>query len=351
MKGASRHGQLDRRRLLMLALSLSAVVRPSPGRADATGLAQAWPVWRESFLSPQGRVIDHEQLQASHSEGQAYGLLLAEAADDEATFERIEAWTMAHLMVRQDRLMGWRWLPATGVEDWNTASDGDLLRAWALLRAARRWNRPELLERARGIAQDLAWICLHPDPRDAARRVLLPGARDFVTGSGVILNPSYLMPRAMREIATVTGVADWAGAAGDGERLLAELLAGGLPPDWIALGTEGFAPAPGRSDLCGYDALRIPLYLVWSGAADHPAVRAMTGAPPTRETVAAVTRTRAGAAVARSDLEGYRAIGRLARCAPLAPYRPGQPYYPATLQLLCSVAAMEAAKICSNTGK
>ncbi|MEI4487813.1 glycosyl hydrolase family 8 [Frigidibacter sp. MR17.14] len=310
-----------------------------------------WQAWRTGRLTSEGRVIDHEQQDASHSEGQAYGLLLAEAAGDLAAVEAIEAWTEANLMVRQDRLMGWRWLPDNAVHDWNTASDGDLLRAWGLVRAARRWDRADLLDRARGIAGDLAAICLRPDPRrpDAGARLLLPGARDFESPAGLLLNPSYLMPRAMREIATATGIAQWQAAADASLALLAEIAGQGLPPDWIGLGPQGFFPAPDRSDRAGYDALRVPLYLAWSGARDHPAVTAMTaGALSDDGTTAAVVRDRDGRWHESSTLPGYRAIPALVRCQPLPDFDPGQPYYPATLQALCDLAARDSADYCQG---
>ena len=61
-------------------------------------------------------------------------LLLAIAANDRATFDKIWGWTRANLMVRDDQLLAWRWDPAhrPAVADINDASDGDILVAWAL---------------------------------------------------------------------------------------------------------------------------------------------------------------------------------------------------------------------------
>ena len=74
------------------------------------------------------------------SEAQAYALLRAVWAGDEATFARVHAWTVSNLS-RPDHLLSWHWgrRPdgAWGVLDANTASDGDLDYALALILAAR----------------------------------------------------------------------------------------------------------------------------------------------------------------------------------------------------------------------
>ena len=94
-----------------------------------------WQQWQRRYVS-FGRVIDAQQGGISHSEGQGYGLLLAQAHGDRQAFDEIDAWTRHHLAIRDDRLMAWKWQPGPGnnVADWHNATDGDLFRAWALLR-------------------------------------------------------------------------------------------------------------------------------------------------------------------------------------------------------------------------
>ncbi len=75
-------------------------------------------------------VIDDGNDGISHSEGQAYGLLLAQALGDRDAFRRIEGWTQSKLAIRPDGLMAWKW-QADGVADLRNATDGDILRAWA----------------------------------------------------------------------------------------------------------------------------------------------------------------------------------------------------------------------------
>lgn len=349
------------RRSALLSLA-GAALAPRLARAQAGSLhplAPAWEMWKSACLSPEGRVVDGPQQEASHSESQGYGLLLAALMADAEAFDRIDRWTAANLAVRPDRLLAWRWLPdaADPVPDRNNASDGDLFHAWALVRAAHTLARPELLDRAAAVATDLALACILPHPADPARVVFTPAAEGFAREGGLVVNPSYYMPLAMREIAEATGVIAFAAAARDGLAILRDLAGAGLMPDWITVGASGYAPDPQMSDRNGYDALRVPLFLVWSGQADHPAVtrqaQALAAAatlPPQAPTVFdRVT----GALRETSADPGYAAVAGLVTCAAgghtgaaIPRFDPAQPYYPATLHLFTLFAQIETVPSC-----
>lgn len=294
-------------------------------------------------------MIDEQNGGISHSEGQGYGALLAQANGDRDAFDRIENWTRANLLVRQDHLMAWRWHTGRGVarHDWQNATDGDLFRAWALLRARRdsQWNVNG--DDVANIVRDIASLCIQPDPREAIAPLLTPGAEARSYEQGILINPSYIMPRALRELGFVADQPSLIAAADHGEQVLSELAAIGPVPDWILVTRNGFATATESGRSSGYDALRVPLFLIWSDNFDHPGVAraaatfATAGIPGH---VAVVTRPDGGLA-AQSDQRGYLAIAGLATCAPLGVLRDdlnGQSYYPATLQLLSEVAARES---------
>src|SRR6201989_3063834 len=101
-----------------------------------------------------GRIIDRANGNISHSEGQGYGMLLSVAADDRDSFEAIWNWTQKQLYVRGDNLAAWKWDPDANphVSDQNNATDGDLLIAWALMRAGKKWSEPKYTDAARAIA-------------------------------------------------------------------------------------------------------------------------------------------------------------------------------------------------------
>lgn len=362
------------RRNFLKALGVAPALAPvlAGGRALATELqtdlalsaADVWQAWKDGYLMPEGRVVDRLQHQASHSEGQGYGMLLATEFGDAEAFQRMLAWTEAHLAVRADPLLAWRWLPGAeiSVPDGNNASDGDLFFAWALVRASRRFGSRAFLDRATATAQALVASCLIPNPERREELLFLPAAHGFAHQGRAVFNPSYLMPRAMREVAAATGAAELALAAQHGEALLLRLAEGGLVPDWVEIGRTGPAPAEGFSGNAGYDAIRVPLYLIWSGLERHPAVtnmmriyeRTVLPGLPVPTSVEPVS----GVVLEASNDPGYRALAGLVACAgrpglagaavgaAVPPFDPTQPYYPATLQMLAMIAANQVTPEC-----
>lgn len=322
-------------------------------------LMPAWMAWKDTYLAQDGRVVDSLQQGASHSESQGYGLLLAATVGDEAAFDMIDEWTMDTLAVRSDNLLAWRWLPTDprGVSDLNNASDGDLFYSWALLRAADNFNRPDLRDRAVAMASDLAATCIVPHPDQGGRLLFAPAAAGFDRDTGIVVNFSYYMPRAMFDIATRTGIAAFATCATDGEALLAELAVTGLTPDWVEIRADSMAIASGLSDAHGYEALRVPLFLIWSGQASHPAIARHASFHQVAAASGHVTPTvmdrLTGEVRETSPDAGYAAILALTNCArqgldgsSVPFFTTNQPYYPATLHLMTLLAIIEANPNC-----
>ena len=310
----------------------------------AAGGAQQWAAWKRRFLAEDGRVIDELQDGASHSEGQGYGMLLAQAHGDRAAFEAMESWAARVLAIRDDPLMAWRWLPdrAEGIPDWHNATDGDLFRAWALHRAERFSGWAGHGEAATRIANALAAQCLAHDPRAPTEWLLTPSAESPRSPGAVLLNPSYIMPRALRELGDAYGLPDLVRAADHGETVLRELSEGGLVPDWTMVTPQGFRRAGQLSFRHGYDALRSALFLAWSGRREHPVVRDAVAAYRNAPGDVPVVMDRDGRVITRSDLPGYKSLRDYLLCTgsqlqPLA----DEPYYPATLGLMARIALRE----------
>ncbi len=121
--------------------------------------AADWTAFKNRFIRDDGKLVDSFSA-ISHSEGQGYAMLLAIAADDRAMFDKIWAWTRANLKRNEDSLLAWNWKPTLGgpggaIGDSNDATDGDILVAWALHRAARQWQAPSYDDAARPIAEDV----------------------------------------------------------------------------------------------------------------------------------------------------------------------------------------------------
>jgi len=337
----------------------AAAAGPAPGVGASHPLQRAWRAWKAAHLAPEGRVVDGYQGGVSHSEGQGYGMTLAALFGDAPAFEAMRVWTETNLAVRDDPLLAWRWSPDAAIPtpDRNNASDGDLFYAWALLLAAERFGVAEHAARAATHAAALAALCLAERPDASGRVLLLPGVEGFRTSQGVIVNPSYAMPRALRELADAAGIAALADCADDAASLLDEMTATGLAPDWAEVTAAGWRPTAGRSSDNGYEAMRVPLFLIWSGDAGRPAVarqaEAQTRAAASEEGAAVVFARESGMVMERSVHPGYAALAGLTVCArsravgaAIPPFDPAQPYFPATLHLMALVAQIERAPRC-----
>lgn len=244
--------------MAMAALLLATVFFAMP----ACALDADWKIFKQRFIEPDGRVVDTEQGNISHSEGQGFALLLAVHHDDRASFERLWQWTRQRLQVRDDSLLAWRWQPQLGVTDKNNASDADLLVAWALLRANDKWHNPDYLTASQKIAADIRKKLLRQTRHGL---VLLPGMEGFDKAENLTVNLSYWVLPALREIGRADPAPEWDALTKTGITLLQYAHFGrwGLPPDWLQL-DEKVAPADGFPERFGYDAVRIPLYLLWS---------------------------------------------------------------------------------------
>lgn len=238
-----------------------------PAAVTPEGLAE-WEMFKRRFVSGEGRVVDTGNGGASHTEGQGWGMLCAVAFNDRATFDLLYDWTSRTLRRRGDRLHSWRYIPNAPipVADPNNATDGDLFIASALWRAAWRWGRPELEHAAQAIARDVLSLLVR---QVGDRTVLLPGAQGFETQSLITINPSYYVFPALEEMAALAPSPVWAKLISDGVAMLAEGRFGRwqLPPDWLCLNrsTGALAPHPKWPARFSYDAIRVPLWLAWSG--------------------------------------------------------------------------------------
>lgn len=344
--------------LVMPLLPHTAMASVSPFAPDHP-LQESWRAWKALCLAPDGRVVDGFQGDASHSEGQGYGLTLAALFGDDAAVTQIIRWTETNLAIREDALLAWRWRPdaTPHVTDRNNASDGDLFYAWGLSLAAPLSDSKARLARAVAIAGDLARRCIAPCPDGSGRLILLPGTSGFRRDEGIVVNPSYYMARALRDLAALASLPDLARLAADGDTLIAALAARGPVPDWVMVTAQGVAPAPQPfSGVSGYEAVRVPLFALWSDQAQSPAVRAYASrmvAAGDDGGVATVFDTAGTGVFERSAHPGYAALGALADCVTsnaVGSVMPGftddQPYYPATLHLMALVVQASSFQRC-----
>jgi len=281
-------------------------------------------------------------------------MLLAEAADDRPTFELLWQWTSKNLKRPDDHLFGWRWNPANQggkVDDWNNATDGDLLIAWALIRAGQHWQNQSWLDAAKLIARDVQTKLTR---KSSYGLLLLPAVNGFIKPDGYIVNLSYWIFPAFRALRKIDNSVVWdrLGASGLGLLNKARFSSWKLPPDWLLVGGTKLSIAPGFKPTYAYDAVRIPLYLAWSGmgtSSDFESFRQFASAN-NNEPPASVSLDTGELGKDKAS-PGMRAIYRLIADIgdqnpkiPDSPYPeipPDENYYSASLGLLSNLAAKE----------
>jgi endoglucanase len=308
-----------------------------------------WQAYKAQFITAQGRVIDSGNNMISHSEGQGYGMVLAVAAGDRASFDLIWGWTRANLMVRDDQLLSWRWEPQArpAVADMNNASDGDVLIAWALTEAAVMWNDVAYRVAARRIAVEIGrklvlW-------KAAQGALLLPAVSAFAAedrADGPVINLSYWVFPAFERLGLVAPEMDWAGLIQSGLALVKTARFGdsSLPSDWISAKNAAPHPADGFAPVFGYNAIRIPLYLAWAGIGDRDSFAPFAKIWARQSGMGAFDTSSGRISEAMNEV-GYRALPALLACVLDAVPLPRdvraptiENYYPATLRLLVIVA-------------
>ena len=252
-----------------MAVAAMIGLAPSPARA-AAAFAPDDPDWlsfKSRFLMDDGRIIDTGNGDVSHSEGQSYGMLFSVAFGDQQTFDLISGWTARNLARGTDALHTWRYLPNQHdhTPDHNNATDGDLVIAMALNRAAQLWGRPDDAQAALAIARDIRTLLI---ANAGSRVVLLPALSGFTRKSATIVNLSYYNFVAIRELGTIDDSPLWPLLTLDGMSLMQAARFGRwqLPPDWLSvpLNDGPLTVATGWPPLCSYDAIRVPLNLTWA---------------------------------------------------------------------------------------
>jgi endoglucanase len=296
LRGVTRQGERAKPLILILLpihLLVSGCVSPlsSGSSADSSTeqraaslstpdlLQQSWQAYEQRFIQADGRVIDREENDRTTSEAQAYALLRAVLMDDRATFDRVLQWAENNLQrrhangSRRDQLWSWKWGRNAQGEwttiDGNFASDADVDAITALILAARRWDDPTYLDRAKAKLPDL-WnlSTLAIEPEDNQRHhYLLPGplAAFQPQPDRVYLNPSYLAPYAFRLFAQIDPSRDWLSLVDSSYDMLeqsSKVSAVGLPSDWVQLdlttGTfTATATASPLQTIYSFDAYRV----------------------------------------------------------------------------------------------
>lgn len=224
--------------------------------------ALEWESYKHSYIQSDGRVIDRQNSDITHTEGIGYAMFFATCYNDEETFNRLEQWLENNMAKNRFGLYPWKWGEKGGeweVLDTNNATDGDLWIAYARLKASKKFKRPDqkikALEHLQAIEKYLLYTqdgCLF----------LLPGVEGFQKGESLQLNPSYYIPFIFQTFSNVSDKKQWSSLIASGKALLAQRFSlYQIHPDWITYSKGNFSLDPQKPNF-SYDAIRIPLF--WS---------------------------------------------------------------------------------------
>lgn len=239
------------------ATSATSVLPSAPSSSSAAS-APAAQAFLARYVTADGAVIRHDQGGDIVSEGQAYGMLIAELAGDSATTQRIWSWTQQHLQ-RPDELLSYHANGDGAVLDPQSASDADTLIAFALLRYSGADS-----DSLHAAGKQVAAAVLGHETTQLPDGTPVIAAGPWAVGAVSTIDVSYWMPAVYDMLAGLTGDQKWSSAASGSIRLLQQLTDSGkqLPPDWAQLNGSDIAAiaAPGGSAPIQYglDAQRVP---------------------------------------------------------------------------------------------
>ncbi|OAT29367.1 glycosyl hydrolase family 8 [Proteus myxofaciens] len=243
-------------------LGLLLIMSPS---LHAANTEMGWQQFKARYVTDNGRVVDNANQNISHSEGQGYGMLMAVMSDDRETFNKLWDWTSSSLYRSDLGLFIWRYEPDNSdhTPDLNNATDGDILIAWALLKAGEKWDDESYISASEAIQRA---ILEHTLVKTKDYTILLPGIDGFKTPDEIIINPSYFIFPAWEDFYRVNKDPRWEILINDSQSLLKKMRFGEyqLPSDWVSLYNNGkLEPSKKWPARFSFDAIRIPLYLSW----------------------------------------------------------------------------------------
>lgn len=237
-----------------------------PSTGSSTQKMESEQNFLAGYVTSDGRVIRRDQGNDIVSEGQAYGMLVAEVDGKALLARTIWTWTKKHLPGKHG-LIASRANGSGQVQDSNSAADADTLLAYALL----RYSGP-------------GQASLYADGRRLAGAIMA-AETTTVGGKTVVLagpwakspprvDPSYWMPDVYLALAHYTGDDRWQEASESALGLLEQVTSDGqkLPPDWAQIAGDGLNPIPAPSGGApvqyGLDAARLPIWLA-TGCSDR----------------------------------------------------------------------------------
>jgi len=235
--------------------------------------------WRKNYIKPSRRIkgdykIAFDRSGTTVSEAMGYGMLitvLMAGADPEAQnyFDGLDRFRKRYPSDINPAFMAWKIPAGERLARNDSATDGDMDMAMALLMAHRQWGEARYLNEARVLIHALATTLVRPDCS------LRLGDWDTETSGTVLTRTSDFMPTHFQAFREATGDEIWAGVESRCYAILSNLQKGfapmtGLVPDFAEFKDGHWRPArPGALEgpfdgEFSYNACRVPWRIGWA---------------------------------------------------------------------------------------
>lgn len=227
----------------------------------------SWNYYKKTFISNDGRVIDHQRGSVTTSEGQAYAMARSILMNDKDTFDKTYNWAKYNLQHKNNHLFAWLWGPQKptpyqetikyGVLDDNGATDAGAEIAVCLIYGYKFWGQTSYISDALAILNDI-W---NKETSEIKGERILASGENQNKNENIEVNPSYFMINAFRTFAKVDKEHNWQRLVDSSYRLTnycIDNIKSGLPPDifYINRNTGVITFDKDKSDF-SYDAVRV----------------------------------------------------------------------------------------------
>ncbi|MFA5214744.1 glycosyl hydrolase family 8 [Sulfuricurvum sp.] len=230
--------------------------------------ADSWDNFKTSYIQPDGRVVDRQNNNITHTEGIGYALFFSVCYNDKETFQKLNHWLENNMPKNEQGLYPWKWgeneKKSWTVLDTNNATDGDMWIAYAWLSASKKFKDEKYRTKALELIQS---IQLHLTRTVDNHIFLLPGIQGFETNATITINPSYSIPFIFDAFYIESHNIIWNNLKYDSLALLNMCYSTfHLHADWMIYNKERHTfSLPSMRPYFSYDAIRIPLFWsIWS---------------------------------------------------------------------------------------
>jgi len=239
-------------------------------------VADYYRYWKRRYVVPSSTVpggykIDYDGKGSTVSEAIGYGMMISaymagEDADAKPLFDGLNAFRKRFPSKIRQAFMCWKIPPGESGRRDDSATDGDLDIAFALLLAHAQWGEDSYLQEARALIGEIGRSLVRED------HSLRLGDWNEEPGQ---TRPSDIMPTHFRAFRKATGDELWEKVEAKGLSILSGLQSRhaprtGLIPDFALLGDAGWRPADPKflesahDGEFHYNACRVPWRIGWA---------------------------------------------------------------------------------------